>query len=327
MITKLRVRNFKSIHDLELDCRRVNILIGDAGAGRSNILEALGLLASTAHGHQRDLLRFGAIEDLFRDLRIDRPISVSVTREDGKGAKETIPFTFRHVRGRFEGTIGSRKGAKPTLVADGREFLAWTKRPELAFVRPYAFPRTELPPSPRPGPLVVPQGTNLASLVRTHDRIREIATSLLGSRGLEPRVMEDDLGLAVLKRVGGRTVAFPWSAVSGSLRRYLFHMAAIRSNSGATIVLDGPEEGIFPGYVQILGESLGRDRRNQYFVATDSPYLFESMVEKTMADELAVLVVRMQEHETTVRRLSNEELSELLDMDPFYNFDKVMDDD
>jgi hypothetical protein len=327
MITKLTIRNFKSVRDLELDCRRVNILIGDAGAGRSNILEALGLLASTAHGHQRDLLRFGAIEDLFQDHRIDRPISVSVTREDGKGAKETIPFTFRYVRGRFEGTIGSRKGAKPTLVADRRGFLAWTKRPELAFVRPYAFPRTELPASPRPGPLTAPHGQNLATLVNRDDDVREHTVALLRRCGLEPRVMEDELGLVALKQVGGRTVALPWSAVSGAVRRYLFLLAAIGSNRGATLVLDRPEQGLFPGDAQVLGERLGFDRRNQCFVVTDSPYLFGSMVEKTMADELAVLVVHMREHETSVRRLSTKELSELLDMDPFYNFDKVIDDD
>jgi AAA15 family ATPase/GTPase len=49
MITKLGIKNFKSIKDLELDCKRVNVFIGEPNTGKSNILEALGLLSWCAH--------------------------------------------------------------------------------------------------------------------------------------------------------------------------------------------------------------------------------------------------------------------------------------
>ena len=45
MISTLEIRNFKSIKQLKLDCKRINILIGEPNTGKSNILEALGIFS------------------------------------------------------------------------------------------------------------------------------------------------------------------------------------------------------------------------------------------------------------------------------------------
>lgn len=42
MIEKIKISNFKSIEELELDLGRVNVLIGENGCGKTNILEAIG---------------------------------------------------------------------------------------------------------------------------------------------------------------------------------------------------------------------------------------------------------------------------------------------
>ncbi|MCS6962894.1 AAA family ATPase [Thermoflexus sp.] len=41
-ISYLEIRNFKSIKELRIDCRRVNLFIGPPNTGKSNLLEALG---------------------------------------------------------------------------------------------------------------------------------------------------------------------------------------------------------------------------------------------------------------------------------------------
>jgi len=46
MITQLKIENYKSIQDLTLDVGRVNVLIGENGCGKSNILEAITLAAA-----------------------------------------------------------------------------------------------------------------------------------------------------------------------------------------------------------------------------------------------------------------------------------------
>lgn len=53
MFTKLRIQNYKSIHDLELELGRVNVFIGENGCGKSNILEAVALLSTAKEGRLR----------------------------------------------------------------------------------------------------------------------------------------------------------------------------------------------------------------------------------------------------------------------------------
>ncbi|MGZ8184779.1 MAG: AAA family ATPase [Methylobacter sp.] len=48
MIRKLQINNYKSLHELTLDVGRFNVLIGENGCGKSNLLEAIALVAAAA---------------------------------------------------------------------------------------------------------------------------------------------------------------------------------------------------------------------------------------------------------------------------------------
>ena len=50
MITEIEIQNYKSIEKLQLKLGRVNVFIGENGAGKSNILEAIALAAAAAAG-------------------------------------------------------------------------------------------------------------------------------------------------------------------------------------------------------------------------------------------------------------------------------------
>ena len=69
MITKLSIKNFKSIKELDIDCARVNLFIGEPNTGKSSILEALGLLSWSADTdfNLGDYVRFEYMENLFYD--------------------------------------------------------------------------------------------------------------------------------------------------------------------------------------------------------------------------------------------------------------------
>lgn len=45
MISHLAIENFKSIRNLNLSCRKINIFLGEPNTGKSNLLEALGVLS------------------------------------------------------------------------------------------------------------------------------------------------------------------------------------------------------------------------------------------------------------------------------------------
>jgi len=43
IIRELQINNYKSIGQVNLDCSRINVLVGEPNVGKSNILEALDL--------------------------------------------------------------------------------------------------------------------------------------------------------------------------------------------------------------------------------------------------------------------------------------------
>jgi len=54
MLRSLSVRRFKSLVDVQLDLARINVFIGANGSGKSNLLEALGVLGAAASGRVDD---------------------------------------------------------------------------------------------------------------------------------------------------------------------------------------------------------------------------------------------------------------------------------
>jgi predicted ATPase len=61
MITKITVRSFKSLESVTVDLGQINVFIGANGSGKSNLLEAIGVLGAAASGRVDDesLLRRG----------------------------------------------------------------------------------------------------------------------------------------------------------------------------------------------------------------------------------------------------------------------------
>jgi AAA15 family ATPase/GTPase len=54
MITNITVDSFKSLEAVEVELGQVNVFIGANGSGKSNLLEALGVLSAAAEGKVND---------------------------------------------------------------------------------------------------------------------------------------------------------------------------------------------------------------------------------------------------------------------------------
>ena len=78
MTKDLIIKNFKSIKNLQLDCKRVNLFIGDPNSGKSNILESIALL--NKNEKLSEYVRFDQVQQLFFDF--DSSLSVEVQIDD-----------------------------------------------------------------------------------------------------------------------------------------------------------------------------------------------------------------------------------------------------
>ena len=83
MIKKLSIRNFKSVRNLEFACERINIFIGEPNTGKSNILEAIGLLSFLFYGSfaptpplLEKFVRFESMINLFYDENLEEKIEI-----------------------------------------------------------------------------------------------------------------------------------------------------------------------------------------------------------------------------------------------------------
>lgn len=87
MITKIHIQNFKSILDYTLELGRINVFIGENGAGKTNILEAFATASAAADGALE-------IEDLYtRGVRIAKP-SITISSFLQRRAIQDIAFTL-----------------------------------------------------------------------------------------------------------------------------------------------------------------------------------------------------------------------------------------
>jgi hypothetical protein len=97
MIQTLEIQNFKSIRYLQMDCRRVNLFIGEPNTGKSNILEALGLFSVPHTWEIRDFVRMESMDDLFYEHDISQ--RVMVRYDGGESSEIWLPDSLKSGHG------------------------------------------------------------------------------------------------------------------------------------------------------------------------------------------------------------------------------------
>jgi predicted ATPase len=94
---------------------------------------------------------------------------------------------------------------------------------------------------------------------------------------------------------------------------------AIESNKNSTLIFEEPESHSFPYYTKYLGEKIGFDSTNQYFISTHNPYLLISLLEKVEKNSVNVFVTYFEDYQTKAKLLTSNQISEIMVYDPFFN--------
>ena len=117
----------------------------------------------------------------------------------------------------------------------------------------------------------------------------------------------------------------PFSSLADSLQRLIFYKAAIESNKDKVICFEEPEAHTFPPYISNVVNDIIASESNQFFITTHSPYVISTLLESG-GDDLAIYVIDMEDNQTVVRRLTEQELQDAYDngMDMFYNLEAYL---
>ena len=289
MVDHLSIHNFKSIKNLDLDCRRINILIGEPGTGKSTILEALGMFSFASYSIKgpkvREFVRFEHTSDLFYDGVLDEPFSIEC---------DSLSLEMKFSNGRYQGKLTENQ-SEIVSISGGHDDFETTSvhvSPALEKLKYYRFVPAGESPRSESDFLLPPSGANLFAVLLRDRKLLALAAMPFRSMGLHLLARPQEGKLEVQKQVEDTVTAYPFSMTSETFQRLTFYLAAIKSNSESVLIFEEPESHAFPYYTKHLAELIALDtNENQYFVSTHNPYFLLPIVEKAPKDEVAVHII------------------------------------
>ena len=346
-LEKIKIGGFKSIENIELPLKNINILIGANGVGKSNFLNFFEMLSRMVKSDslREYIARKGGADDLlFNGAKVTRSIE-SHLEFNSRAGKTEYQFTLRHTEdnalafSREECRLTpAQSGGEPPWESFGvghREAKLTDKRFQdkagvtvsrmLKNCSVYQFHDTS-----RAGPFSQPSdtddnvflradGRNMASVLydlqqnnpAIYNNIVSVVRKALPAFSdfrLEP--LHSRITLKWTQKNSDKTFS-PHLGSDGALR--FFALATLLSmpedRTSDIVLLDGPELGAHPYVITILGSLIKRlsKRNKQVIVATQSPLLINQF------DAEDVIVAEMKEGNTNLTRLKNDDLRRWLD--------------
>ncbi len=341
LIKNLRIQNFKSIKDLSLDCERINVFIGKPNAGKSNILEAVSLLGvnyeeTLSEKFLQTTVRYKSLNHLFNNFNIRKSIIVDadketvVSLEDApsdlyEGHKYDFIFSSSYLSKNL--TDSERKKTSPSrfvikLFLDGKVMGGnGPNERRMTAIKRYEF-RGLLEARNNGVYLNPPHGDNFYSIIESFSELRDEIKEFLQPNGLELLLDIETQRITIVQKTENTLISFPLVLVPDTFQRYIFHLAAIKSNRDSVLLFEEPESHSYGPYIYQLAQHILNDEgKNQFFLTTHNPYFLLPLMQE--GKDVAVFTTWFENYETHAKRLSHEEIREILDygVDLFLNLD------
>lgn len=318
MIKSLEINNFKSIKNLKLECKKINIFIGEPNTGKSNILESLGIFSFGQYGNLKDFVRFENMSNLFYDENLENTIKIKT--DDG-----LLEISFKNEK--FRGIchwIG-KEIFHFDYDYDAIGNAGYSQN--LPLFKFYKFVVRENFPGKESNFLLSPSGDNLLAILLTNKELKTIVSEIFNKFGLRLVLKPQEKKIEILKQYEDVFISLPYSLASDTLQRIIFYLAAVYSNKNSILTFEEPESHAFPYYTKYLAELIALDKNNnQFFISTHNPYFLLSVLEKSQKDDVAVFITFFEKYQTKVKILSEKEKEEILDgkIDVFFNIERFL---
>ena len=331
IIKYVKILNFKSIADLELeDCRRINLLIGYPNVGKSNVLEALSLFSLPCLNEGENINRFIRVENK-NELFYDTGKNACYVTDDISTAefRANSSFVIRH-----EG-IGVEKQffLSPKLnltkrtdanIDDGEDFRTPIVKKYSFSTHPNWIPNDD-------ASLSQPFGENIVNVLSYNPNLSEVLAWIKNEflkYKLELVLDVSSNSLKVQQRLDDSKVKqLPYSSIADTLQRVIFYKTAIASNKNSVLLFEEPETHAFPPYIANMMQDVIEAKTNQFFIVTHSPFVVNEFLEyEHLRRETAIYLFDYKNNQTTVKRLSDEEMNEVYEygIDLFYNIESFL---
>lgn len=329
MIKKLKVKNYKSLRNVELELDKFNVLIGPNASGKSNLLDCLAFISEIAQGDIDGSLRGrGSYErvvfsgekeniELSLDFILGTETSkyfISISKEgidEEKLTNKDVGVIDRHLNdiekrldtGELEKvTAGTWVSAIYYHSPKTKEYLnSWRSYNFItsAMRRTYSAKRNLI---------LDKNGGNLAQVLlslhnerpKTFDKIENMLKQAIPQIDELLTPLTEGGETYVAMREKGFDSPFNYFQVSDGTLRLLAYITAIASNEPKLICFEEPENFIHPRLFELLVEILKKSDK-QIILSTHSPYLVDWVEPKD------AIVVEKEKNETILTRIENAE--------------------
>lgn len=325
MIKKLKVKNYKSLKNVELDLDKFNVLIGPNASGKTNLLDCLTFVSEIAQKSLNDSLkgRGDYKRVVFSGEKENIELSIDFIR-DNEASKYFISISEEGVEEErlSIGDVGviDRHLNDINKQLDSGEYQkvgvgTWVAaiyyhspktREYLSSWRSYNFITSEMRKtySAKRNLILDKNGGNLAQvLLSLHNERPKIFDKI--ENMLKQAIPQVDELLTPLTEGGDTYVAirekgfdspFDYFQVSDGTLRLLAYITAIASIEPKLICFEEPENFIHPRLFELLVEILKKSDK-QIILSTHSPYLVN------WVEPEDVIIVEKKENETVMRRI------------------------
>jgi predicted ATPase len=295
-ITRIKVSNFKSFDELEVELRPLNVVVGGNASGKSNFLEIFRFLQDHAmHGLENAVSLQGGMEYLTNfGIGLSRPVSLEISIPWGNRAPIVQRLSLRASAGG-----GGFEVLEDSFWQEGKRFgsrVAWSGAISLFDFDPKLVKKG----APITGKAdLESDGRNLALVVRNllQDEKRRKSFLRLFSdvlpfvEDLKVESFVDRSLLLSLKESFGTQTFVPASFLSDGTLQMAALIIALYFEKSIVTVLEEPDRNIHPHLISRLAEMM-RDAsaKKQVIATTHNPEL----VKHTALEDL--LLMRRDEH-------------------------------
>lgn len=355
----LEIKNFKSLKHIKISPSRVNIFLGKPNSGKSNLLEALTLFNGIQSKKNRQshatLVRYNTLDNLFYDRDVYNDIEIKFKENLAILSYQPASNCYvqainpnsiylKNKREYFKENISLNDvlGKGPILSKTENtslypsQFAVFDQEGQIiqqtfgevrkeSPIRRYEF-RDGIDYSDPFRDYLKSSGENLFTIVQESPKVREWITSFFEDFKLEFLIDFSSKKFEIQKKENGIVYKIPFELTPDTLRRMLFYVAAIYSNSNSTILMEEPEAHSFPPYIKELTELIKLDSKNIYFITTHSPYLINSFIEDSEKIEgFSFYHVYYEDFQTKISKLGKKDIASLWDSsaDIFFNVDSL----
>ena len=330
MISRIAIKNFRSLRDVELRPGPLTVLIGPNGAGKSNILDALKFLKGVYWdwAQSKGLLRSqleerGGFGQVVWGGMTDENLKFEVEFPYGHDGSDTIGFSTEIAENQLgpylseerhlidsvpEANLGDR------LQSENIPIVAMQMLKRLKSWHFYSFsPREMRKATPVKQEHVLNEtGSNLSTVIHTmfsegHPDLEEAVGMLQVMvptvEGLVSPTFGDGQTYVALKEKGVRSPVGVWGLSDGTLLALALSVALVTRPYPDLICLETPDVEIHPRMMEAVSDLLEPTSHSaQIIVTTQSPHLLDWLPYDSF------VVVEKEEGETKLKPLKDNDL-------------------